>query len=104
MPSSFVSSYTVQSCFTSMEGNRECTVYCIWPACQQPCAMLLCQITLGHFQMHCVCDCLQCSQSCASGILAGLHSLAGHASLAQEGAFEAHTQPCALQERAVCRA
>ena len=62
MPSSFVSSYTVQSCFTSMEGNRDCTVSSTRPACQQPCAMLLCQITLRRFQDKCVCDHLTCSQ------------------------------------------
>ena len=51
MPSSFVSSYTLQSCFTSMEGNRDCTVSSTRPACQQPRAMLLCQITPWRFQL-----------------------------------------------------
>ena len=51
MPSSFVSSYTVQSCFTSMEGNRDCTVSSTRPACQQPRAMLLCQIMPWRFQL-----------------------------------------------------
>ena len=45
-PLSFVFGAIVPGCFTSIGGNIDSTVYCIRRACQQPCAMLLCKMSI----------------------------------------------------------